>query len=274
MTSPTTLSTLIPVITAIGGVFGLLIGSFLNVVIWRVPQGMSIVHPPSACPQCGTRIAWYDNIPVLSYLVLLGRCRHCSAHISVRYPLVEFATGVFFAVLTFGALADWWPLEVLPALLYLAAISVALFLIDLDTRRLPDVIVLSSYFVCGALLVLASVLLGDGGALLQAAIGGVALFMFYLIMAMIYPGGMGGGDVKLAGLLGMCLGWFGWGALIVGAFAAFVIGGVVGVVLMIGRRATRKTAIPFGPSMLVGAWLGIFAGSAIADFYLTTVGLA
>ncbi len=256
------------------GVFGALLGSFLNVVIWRVPRGQSIVSPPSACPHCTTRIAWYDNIPVISYLVLGRRCRHCRVRISVRYPLVEAGTGAAFALLTFGALHGWFPLAALPALLYLAAVSIALALIDLDTRRLPDAIVLPSYLVCAVLLTLASVLTADYWSLLRAAIGGAALFLAYLLMAIVYRGGMGGGDIKLAGLLGLCLGWFGWAPLIVGAFAAFVIGGIIGVALMAARRATRKSAIPFGPSMIAGAWVGIFVGQAVGDWYLSAVGLA
>ncbi|PZU48256.1 MAG: prepilin peptidase [Microbacterium sp.] len=264
---------LVAIVVIAAGVFGALIGSFLNVVIWRVPQGMSIVHPPSACPNCGSRVAPYDNVPVISYLVLRGRCRNCHEPISARYPLIEAATGVVFALVTLGAFLNWWPLAVLPALLYFAAISIALTMIDLDTHRLPNVIVFPSYFVVGALLILASVLTGDYVALLRAAIGGAALFGAYLLLTIAYPGGMGGGDVKLAGVLGMILGWFGWASLIVGAFAAFLVGGIVGIALMLGRRASRKSAIPFGPWMLLGAWIGIAAGESVARWYLNMVGL-
>lgn len=265
---------IVAILVIAAGVFGALIGSFLNVVIWRVPRGMSIVHPPSACPNCGAGVAPYDNIPVISYLVLRGRCRRCHAPISARYPIVEAATGVFFALLTLAALVSWWPLAALPALLYVAAISIALTMIDLDTHRLPNVIVIPSYVVVGALLVFASVFTGDYGALLRAAIGAVVLFGAYLLLSVAYPGGMGGGDVKLAGVLGMCLAWFGWAELIVGGFAAFLIGGVVGVALMLGRRATRKSAIPFGPWMLLGAWVGLVAGGATAQWYMNVTGLA
>lgn len=268
---PATLAVFLIVVV---GILGLLIGSFLNVVIWRVPQGMSIVSPPSACPHCGARIKPYDNIPVVSYLVLRGKCRNCKAPVSVRYPLVELGTGVAFALVTWGATGGLWPLETLPVLLYLAAITVALGLIDLDTHRLPNTIVLPSYVVCALFLVLASVLTGDYAALLGALIGAVALFLLYFLLRVAYPAGMGGGDVKLAGVLGMVLGWFGWPELIVGGFGAFLIGGLIGAVLLIGRRATRKSGIPFGPSMLAGAWVGLAAGPAVAGWYLTLVGLS
>jgi leader peptidase (prepilin peptidase)/N-methyltransferase len=260
--------------TAFLAVLGALVGSFLNVVVWRVPQGLSIVRPPSACPNCHHEIAWYDNIPIVSWLVLRGKCRTCAAPISIRYPLVEGATAVAFGVVGWAAYAGWYPEALLPALLYWAAVGIALTLIDLDHHRLPNVIVLPSYIVTAALLTLASVLTVDYGRLLTAAIGCAALFALYWILAMAYPGGMGFGDVKLAGALGMLLGWLGWAPLIVGGFSAFLIGGLIGAILMIGRRATRKSSIPFGPFMLVGAAVGIFAGVGIAELYLTATGIA
>lgn len=249
------------------GIVGLAIGSFLNVVVWRVPRGESVVSPPSACPRCGHAIRRRDNVPVLSWLVLRGRCRDCGEPISVRYPLVELATGVLFA------LTAWWagPVWVLPALLYLAAISVALALIDLDTSRLPDAIVLPSYPVALVLLALGSANPGgeaDWWALVRAVIGGVAMFTAYLVTVLVKPGGMGLGDIKLAGVLGLYLGWFGWGALAVGWFAAFVFGGVFSIGLMAMRRAGRTSRIPFGPWMLLGAAFGIVVGPALSSWYL------
>ena len=158
-------------------VIGLLIGSFLNVVIWRVPRGESVVAPPSACPACGHQIRARDNIPVLSWFLLRGRCRDCAAPISARYPLVEAATALLFAFVLLRF--DWtWSL---PAYLFLAALAVALALIDLDVHRLPSSIVVPAYPVLAALLLLAS--WNPGGpsrwdALLPAAIGGVVLFFF------------------------------------------------------------------------------------------------
>jgi leader peptidase (prepilin peptidase)/N-methyltransferase len=266
--------------TAAGG-FGLLIGSFLNVVVWRVPRGESLVAPASHCPNCGHPIRAYDNVPVLSWLVLRGRCRDCRARIAVRYPLVELGTGVAFALVT-----AWWAttrlseapsivgaIVELAAWLYLAAITIALALIDLDVYRLPNAIVLPSYVVVAVLLGTTALLEGDGWAALRSLIGGVALLLFYLVVALIAPRGMGLGDVKLAGVLGIGMAWVGWGPWAVGAFAAFLLGGLFGIVLLLVRRAGRKSRIPFGPWMLGGAWIGIVAGDAIGGSYLTIVGL-
>ena len=144
----------------------------------------------------------------------------------------------------------------------------ALTLIDLDTHRLPNAIVLPGYIVTLVLLGTAAVLSGDYAALLRAAIGGAALWAFYFVIRLVAPRGMGGGDVKLAGLVGAYSAWIGWGALAVAAFGAFVVGGVVGIALIALRRATRRTAIPFGPWMIVGAWIGITSGEQIGRAYL------
>lgn len=256
-----------PFFVGVVSVVGLLVGSFLNVVIWRVPRGESIVSPPSACPRCGTRIAPYDNVPVVSWLVLRGRCRTCRAPISARYPLVELVTAVLFGLVAWHFGVTWATL----AYAYLAAVSVALALIDLDVRRLPDAIVLPSYPVAAVLLTLASWGAGDWGALLRAAVAGVTLFAVYFVLLVVYPRGMGFGDVKLAGLLGLYLGWVGWGAVVVGAFGAFLLGGVYALVLLATRRAGRKQGIPFGPWMLLGAAVGIAVGEQIWSAYLDAV---
>ncbi|TFD51796.1 prepilin peptidase [Cryobacterium sp. Hh7] len=267
------------------GIFGLLIGSFLNVVIYRIPAGKSIVSPPSACGSCGARIRSYDNIPVLSWLLLRGKCRDCGAAFSVRYPLVELGTGVFFAIVTLwvfsrgdgGSLASTGALSaqiiVLVAFLYLAAVSVALAMIDLDTHTLPNKILLPVYPVGAVLLTAAALVAGEPGRLLSALIGAVALFGLYLALALISPGGMGLGDVKLAGVLGLYLGWLGWAPLIVGAFGAFLLGGLFGIGLLVSRKAGRRSSIPFGPWMLLAAWLGAVFGQSIAAAYLTLFGL-
>ncbi|WP_150307839.1 prepilin peptidase [Planctomonas psychrotolerans] len=268
---------------AAAGILGLLIGSFLNVVIHRVPRGESVVSPASACPGCGTPIRRRDNVPVLSWLLLRGRCRDCRMGIPARYPLIELGTAIFFAVTAVrfaGALvrADTGTevaaeAVVLVAYLYLAAISVALATIDLETHRLPNAIVLPAYVVGIAALAVAALLTPDAEALLRAGVGAMAMGGVYLAMAVLFAGGMGFGDVKLAGVLGLFLGWLGWGELLVGFFAAFVLGGVYSVILLASRRAHRRTGIPFGPWMLGGAWLGIFFGSHIWTAYLRFVGL-
>ncbi|MBO1740302.1 prepilin peptidase [Leifsonia sp. TF02-11] len=266
---------------ALVGVFGLLIGSFLNVVAYRVPAGMSIVTPRSACPECGSQIRARDNVPVLSWLLLRGRCRDCAGTISARYPLVEAVTGVFFvlAALRFapvvlrqdGGAATVGAILQLVAFLYLAGITVALALIDLDTHTLPNAIVLPSYLVGAVLLAAAAVLRGDVAALISAGAGMVGLFLVYLLIALISPRGMGFGDVKLSGVLGLYLGYLGLGPLLVGAFAAFLLGGLFGIVMLLVRRDRTTHGIAFGPWMLAGAWVGVFAGQLLWESYLALV---
>lgn len=264
------------------GLLGLAIGSFLNVVVYRVPEGRSLT-PDSACPKCGTAIRKRDNIPVVSWLMLGGKCRNCAQPISVRYPLVEAAAGAAFVLVTarFGpALVESQTAQdavagaiELVAFLTLTAVSIALALIDLDTKRLPNVIVVPSLLAGVVLLGAAAIVRGDLAALAGAALGGAGLFLLYLVLALISPAGMGWGDVKLAAVLGLYLGFLGWGNLMVGAFAAFFFGGVFGVALMLIRRVDRKTQIPFGPWMIAGTWVGVFAGGFIADLYFGAVGV-
>ena len=265
---------------ALVGVFGTLIGSFLNVVIYRVPQGRSVVAPASACGECGAAIRWYDNIPIVSWLVLRGRCRDCGAAISPRYLLVEALVAVFFVIVALVFLPPVVSAEtpaatiaaglVLLAMLYLASISVALAAIDLETSRLPNVLVLPSYLVLGALLGAAALLAGDLEALLRGAIGLASMGGVYLLLA-VFSRGMGMGDVKLAGSIGFALGWLGWSQLAVGWIGGFILGGLVGTLLLVLRRADRKTSIPFGPWLLAGAWIGILLGDPIARGYLALV---
>ena len=255
-------------LVAFGGALGLLVGSFLNVVVFRVPAGRSVVRPRSACPTCGATIRARDNVPVLSWLVLRGRCRDCRAPISPRYPAVEALTGLLFAgVVVRFAVAGSQPWAV-PAYGYLAAVGVALALIDLEHHRLPDAIVLPSYIVVAVLLALASWGEGDWSALLRAVVSGVALWVLYFLLLLARPSGMGFGDVKLAGVVGGTLGWLGWGSLVVGAFAAFLLGGVVAIVLLLTHRASRRTKIPFGPWMVVGAFVGVAVGEPVWAAYL------
>ncbi len=259
------------VLIAAAILFGLAIGSFVNVVVWRVPRGESVVRPPSACPRCGHPIRARDNVPVISWLVLRGRCRDCGEPISPRYPLVEAGCGALFG------LAAWFtgPAWDLPAVLYLAGVGVALALIDLDTHRLPDALVLPSYVAMAALLTLASwnpTGTSDWGALARAGIGAAAMFVVYFALVLVYPAGMGFGDVKLAGVLGMVLGWYGWSALAVGFFLPFVLGGLFALGLIAVRKATRKSGVPFGPWMVLGAGLGIVLGGHLVRWYFDALG--
>ena len=262
------------------GVVGLLIGSFLNVVVYRVPAGISVVRPPSACPRCENPIRRRDNVPVLSWVLLRGRCRDCRTRIPVRYPAVEAATAALFAVVAAawaaaGGAGSTAPARiiVLVALLYLMAVSVALALIDLDTHRLPNAVTYPSAIVVGVLLVAASAVSGDWGALLRGLIGAVGLGAVYLTLAVAVPGGMGLGDVKLAVVLGLVLAYLGWGPLAVGAFGAFLVGGIFAIVLILAGRARWRGGVPFGPAMLIGAWVGVFSGAPLWSLYLGVLGL-
>jgi leader peptidase (prepilin peptidase)/N-methyltransferase len=271
-------------LAAIAGVFGLAIGSFLNVVIYRVPIGKSIAYPASACPNCGSGIHAYDNVPVVSWFALGGKCRNCREPISARYPLVELGTGLLFFVVALPLAARLAAVEptvnaiasalTLVAYLYLAAVSVALAFIDIEHHKLPNVIVLPSYVVGIVLLGSAALLSGDVGQLIRAGIGMAAMGVGYLLLAIVKPGAMGLGDVKLAGVLGLFLGFTGWGALTVGSLSAFFLGGIYGLVLIALRKSTRKSGIPFGPWMALGAWIGILFGNLIWIDYLSIFGLA
>jgi leader peptidase (prepilin peptidase)/N-methyltransferase len=244
-------------------VLGLAIGSFLNVVIWRVPRGESVVHPPSACPSCGSAIRPGDNVPILGWILLRGRCRDCRAPISARYPMVEAGTALLFVVfaLRFG------PHMELAAYLYLAAVGTALALIDLDVKRLPDALTLPSYVVGTVLLAGAS--LHEPHVLLRAGLGAAAMFAVYFALCFAYPAGMGFGDVKLSGVLGLYTAWLGWDVWSAGLLLGFFLGGFFGIGVLLVKKGGRKTAIPFGPFMLLGALVAILFGHSLVDGYLS-----
>lgn len=258
------------------GAMGLIVGSFLNVVIARVPAGASIVRPRSSCPACGAFIESRDNIPLVSWLLLRGRCRHCHAPISIRYPLVEMLTGVLWALMGLWSLGqpgtDISPL--LPTVLVVVSAGVALVFIDLDCHRLPDPIVLPLWPVAVVGLVFAGVMSGEwpiGRALASAGLWVLVIGGIWLATG---GRGMGFGDVKLAPVLGLILGWIGWGPAAVGLASAWFIGGGVALVLLIAGRARRRQAIPFGPFLVIGFILGVLAGTMLLDAYLSGTGLS
>ena len=239
--------------------FGLVIGSFLNVLIHRVPLRQSIVWPSSRCPNCGERIKSFDNLPVLSYLILRGRCRNCKARISPRYPLVEMLTGLLFvlAAYEFGL-----SLALVSALVLICAL-VALAGTDLEHRLLPNRIVAPAA-VIGFVLSVA----GDPGSwwiYLVSALG-VAGGLFAIALA--YPGGMGMGDVKMGGMLGAFLGPYAALAVFFGA----LVGALAGGVLMALGKMQRGSALPFGVFLSLGGVVTLFVGQDIWNFYLRMVG--
>jgi leader peptidase (prepilin peptidase)/N-methyltransferase len=267
----TAVSGLLPgwLLVGTSAVLGLLIGSFLNVVIHRVPAGLSLVSPGSACPACASPVRGYDNVPVVSWLVLRGRCRDCGTPISSRYPLVELATAALFA------LAAWqfgWSVFTL-AVAVLAASGVALFMIDLDHRRLPFSITGVS---AGAIVVVLAVdgALHGWGPAPTALLSGLVWTGVYGGVWLATSGrGMGLGDVALAPVLGTVLGWLGWGPSLVGLLGGFVIGAAVGVVLLATGRAGKRSRVPHGPFLLTGAAVGLFAGGWVWEAYLGLFGL-
>jgi leader peptidase (prepilin peptidase)/N-methyltransferase len=254
------------------GLLGLVIGSFLNVVVRRVPRGESLLSAPARCPACDAPVRLWHTVPVVGWLVRRGRCAAGGERLSVRHPVVEVGTAVLFVLvaLRLSALGE---LAALPAFLYFGALGVALALIDLDVRRLPDALVLPSYPVLALLLAGAAWWRGDWSALLRAALGAAALFAFYFAVAFIHPAGMGFGDVKLAGLVGGVLAWLSWPTLAIGAFAGFLLGAIVGVALIAAGHAGRKTVVPFGPFMVAGTLLGVFLAEPVADWYAGLLGL-
>ena len=235
---------------------GLAIGSFLNVVIYRVPKKMSIVSPRSACPSCGAFIAEKDNIPVVSWLLLRGRCRHCHASISPQYPLVELACAGLFAGLAARLGYDW----ALPAYLVLFAGLLALSVIDVETLLLPRAIVWPLSIAVTALFVLAAAITGQWHDLLVGALSGAAWFAVFYAMNLASPRILGFGDVRLAPVLGLALGWLGWRYVLLGFFAANLIGAVIGIALIASKRISRQQQIPYGVFLAAGCAVAVFAG--------------
>lgn len=255
------------------GIFGLLIGSFLNVVIARVPVGQSIITPASTCPGCGALLHWRDNVPLVSWLILRGRCRSCGKPISVRYPLVEAGNAVLWLGLSWWALAGADRTSLLPLLLVLASAGLALAMIDIEHHRLPDVIVLPLYPVTVLGLLLSQLIDGEGhwlNALIGAAIWGLTIGGLWLITA---GRGMGMGDAKLAPVLGATLGWLGVAEAGIGLLAAFLLGAIAGVGLIVSGRGQRRSRLAFGPFLLGGALIGVLAGATLWDIYANAMGL-
>lgn len=238
-------------------VAGAVAGSFIGVVAHRVPRGESIVTPRSRCPRCGHQIAAYDNIPLVSWLLLRGRCRHCGERIPARYPLVELGLGLLFAG-TFLILRDD-PARLALGLVLVSALA-AITLTDLERRVIPNVIVLAAA-VIGVAIAAAT----DPESLPERAIAAGIAGGVLLVAALLYPGGMGMGDVKLAALMGLYLGRAVAPALVAG----FALGALMGVVLMLRHGlSARKRALPFGPFLALGGVIGLWAGDEIVDWYL------
>ena len=240
-------------------IFGLVIGSFLNVVIYRVPRNESIVSPRSSCPHCGTPIRERDNIPVVSWVLLRGRCHQCAAPISVRYPLVELSCGALWA----GTAARFGVHWELPAFLALFAGLLALSCIDFELQLLPKKIVYPLLVIVTALLVLPSAIDDVWHQFLVGVLCAAGWFLAFFLLNLASPRILGFGDVRLAPVLGLALGWLGVGYVLLGFFAANVVGAVVGVALMGSGRMTRKDRLPYGVFLSVGCLIAVFLGPVL-----------
>jgi leader peptidase (prepilin peptidase)/N-methyltransferase len=253
------------VVVVFAAILGLIFGSFATVAVHRIPKRQSFVRGRSECPNCGRRIIAADNIPVLSYVMLRGRCRNCAARISARYPLIELATAVLFAlaVLKFGLTVEavvyagfFWTLVVLSA-------------IDLEHRLLPNRIVYPAFVVGWLALIVVAVTSDETDRLIDAGVGAVLFGGFFFVVALLVPAGMGGGDVKLGFVLGTFLGYLdGPGVVLAGMFLSFLGGSIVGIGLIFLGGRNRKSMVPFGPFLAFGATLAVFVGRPLVDGYL------
>lgn len=240
--------------------FGLCVGSFLNVCIYRIPASKSIVYPGSTCPRCATAIRFYDNIPLISYLLLAGKCRHCKAKISARYPLVELLGGLFAlcVFLKFGLTIE--------ALIYYVFIAVllAIAFIDIDHRIIPDIISIPGIAVF-FLAAFAIPALTWKESLLGILVGGGSLFLVAWVYHLLTKKeGMGGGDIKLLAMIGALIGWKG---VLFSIFVSSATGTIVGLAAMLATRQNMKLAVPFGPFLAVGAITYIFFGPELIHWY-------
>ncbi len=244
--------------------FGSLVGSFLNVCIYRMPRGESIILPSSHCPLCSTPIKIYDNVPIFSYLMLGGKCRSCKAKISFRYPLVEAMNALFYMALIWRFGFGWHTL----IYFILASALIVITFIDLDFQIIPDSITLPGIFiglVSGSLMLpdpfLRWSLLGYKASIIGALTG----FCLFYMIAVLSRGGMGGGDIKMMAMVGALMGWK---SVLLTTFLGSLLGSVWGISLMVFKGKGRKTKIPFGPYLSAGAVITLFYGQEILYWYL------
>ena len=244
--------------------FGLVVGSFLNVCIWRMPRNESVVSPPSSCPSCGARIKPWDNVPVLSYMVLGGKCRKCKTRISIKYPIVEALNAALYALVYYVYGPQWHTV----ALLAFVSALVVITFIDLEHQIIPDRITLPG-IVLG--LIVGSFILPDP-FMREAAlgwksslIGAAAGFVLFYAIAFMSRGGMGGGDIKFMTMAGSLLGWKG---VFLTTFAGSFTGSIIGIFLIAFKGKGRKTKVPFGPFLALGCLITLLAGQEIRGWYL------
>ena len=250
-------------VVVVCAILGLAIGSFLNVVVYRVPAGKSVVRPPSSCPGCGSMIAPRDNIPVLSWILLRGRCRHCGQPISPRYPAIEALTGLLFGLVAARFGASWS----LPAELIFVGALIALAAIDLERYLLPRAIVYPAGALTLIALIVAAAARGEWHRLGVATACAAAAFAVFFAINFVRPAWMGFGDVRLSALIGLALGWLGAWVVVVGFMAANLLGAVTGVVLIAQGRAGRRTALPYGVFLAAGSVFAVLVGPSLVHWY-------
>lgn len=245
---------------------GLVVGSFDNVAIYRIPEGISLWAPRSFCPDCHSRIAWYDNIPLLSYALLQGRCRNCGESISLRYPLVELASGLLFLAV-FARLGFEWRAEFIPHL-FLVTVLIIVSAIDLERQIIPNRVIYPAIPLGMAAMAAVSLVRGDASIFLRSlaglAIGGLPL----ALLALLIPQGMGMGDAKLAAFTGIFLGYHQFTAF----FFAFLTGSLLGLGMILAGRKDRKSRVPFGPFLAIGSLVALFFGEGLWRFYKGLMG--
>jgi leader peptidase (prepilin peptidase)/N-methyltransferase len=249
---------------AIVAMYGLLFGSFLTVVVDRVPRGASIVSPGSACGNCGLNLGFRDLVPVISWLALRGKCRRCRMDIGIEPLILELLTGLLFGMFAWKFGLDW----ALPAYCALAVGLVGLSWIDLRTKRLPRQIIYVTAIIGIPLLCIAALVRDEPERIWMMLLGAGIALAFMSLVYVVSRGGMGDGDVRLSPLLGAYLGWLNPGLVPVGLFFGFFAGAVVGVAMMATGRAGRKTAVPFGPFLALGTIVAIFVGQRCIDIFM------
>ncbi len=257
-----------PVVLAIVFIFGITFGSFLNVLIYRIPKKKSIVSPPSSCPGCGTDIRFYDNIPIISFLILGGKCRNCRGKISFRYPFIEFLAGIVsvFAIFYFGLTVKGFEAA------FLSLLFIAIFFIDLDHTIIPDVFTLPGILLGFAVSFAPNSFISWDESLIGIAVGGGSFMLVGLLGEFIFKKeALGFGDVKYAAMAGAFLGWKN---LLLMLIIASFLGSIIGILLIVlSRKKGKSTYIPFGPFLTAGALIAMYFGDALIQAYLDLIGL-
>jgi len=251
-------------VVAFTTILGLVIGSFLTVVVDRVPRGKSIVTPGSACGNCGLELGPVDLVPVLSWVFLRGRCRQCHAKIGIEPLVLEIGNGALYAAFAVHFGLSWE----LAAFCVLGSGLLALSWIDLKTQRLPREIIYVTAAIGIPLLVIAALVKHEPHRIWTMLLVAACAFAFMLIVYLVSRGGMGDGDVRLSPLLGAYLGWLNPGCVAMGFFLAFLIGAIVGIVIMLAKGGSRKTAVPFGPFLAAGTIAAVWLGQPMVDAFL------